>query len=52
VSNSLGTQSELSIVSVPRKLECPVLEVELLSRFFVDLFLEDLQIIVIACIYL
>jgi hypothetical protein len=48
VSNSSETQSELSIVSVPRKLECPVLEFEFLSRFFMNLLLEVLQVIVIA----
>jgi hypothetical protein len=52
VSNSSGTYSELSKVFVPRKLECLVLEFELLSRFFVNLFLEVLQVIVIACFYL
>jgi hypothetical protein len=28
VSNSSGTQSELYIVSVPKKLECPVCQTE------------------------
>jgi hypothetical protein len=51
-SNSSGTRFELSIVSVPRKPECPVLEFEFLSRFFVNLLLEVLQVIVIACFYL
>jgi hypothetical protein len=52
VSNSSGTQSDLSIVFVPRKFECPVLEFEFLSRFFVNLLLEVLQVIVIALVYL
>jgi hypothetical protein len=30
------------------KLDCPVLEFEFLSRFFVNLLLEVLQVIVIA----
>jgi hypothetical protein len=48
VSNSLKTQSELSIVFVTRKPECPILEFEFLCRFFVNLFLEVLQVIIIA----
>jgi hypothetical protein len=52
VSNSSGTRSELSIVSVLRISECLVLEFELLSRFFVNLLLEVLQVIIIACFYL
>jgi hypothetical protein len=48
VSNSSGTYSELSILSVPRKSECPVLEFEFLSRFFVNLFLKVLQVMVIT----
>jgi hypothetical protein len=48
VPNSLGTHPELSIVSVPRKPGCPVLEFELLSRFFVNLPLEVIHVIVIA----
>jgi hypothetical protein len=52
VSNSSGTQFELSIVSVQRKSECPVLEFEFLSRFFVNLLLEVLLVIVLACFYL
>jgi hypothetical protein len=48
VSNSSKTYTELSKASVPRKLECPVLELEFLSRFFVNLFLEVLQVMVIA----
>jgi hypothetical protein len=42
VSNSSGTQFELSLVSIPRKLECLVLEFEFLSRIFVNLLLEVL----------
>jgi hypothetical protein len=52
VSNSSGTRFELSIVSVPRKPKCPVLEFEFLSRFFVNLLLKVLQVIVIAYFYL
>jgi hypothetical protein len=52
VSNSPGTRSELSIVSVPRKPECLVLKFEFLSRFFVNLLLEVIQVFVIACILL
>jgi hypothetical protein len=52
VSNSSESQFELSIVSVSRKPECPILEFELLSRFFVNLLLEILQGIVIPCFYL
>jgi hypothetical protein len=52
VSNSSGIKSELSIVSVPRKSECPILEFEFLSRFFANLLLEVLQVIVIALFYL
>jgi hypothetical protein len=52
VSNSLGTRSELFIVSVLRKLECPVLEFELLSRFFMNPLLEVLQIIVILVLFI
>jgi hypothetical protein len=37
------------IVSVLRKPECPILEFEFLSRFFVNLVLEVLQVIVITC---
>jgi hypothetical protein len=37
------------IVSVPRKMECPVLEFEFLIRFFVNLFLGVLYVIVVAC---
>jgi hypothetical protein len=48
VSNSLKTRFELSIVSVLRKPECPVFEFEFLSRFFVNLLLGVLQVIVIA----
>jgi hypothetical protein len=48
VSNSSGTRSELSRVSAPRKLECSVLEFEFLNRFFMDLLLEVLQVIVIT----
>jgi hypothetical protein len=46
VSNSSGTYSETYIVSVLRKLECLVLEFKFLSRFFVNLFLKVLQIMV------
>jgi hypothetical protein len=52
VLSTLRTYLELSIVFVPRKPECLVLEFEFLSKFFVNLFLEDLQVIVIACFYL
>jgi hypothetical protein len=52
VLNSSETQSELSIVSVPRKLECPVLEFEFLRRFSMNLLLGGLQVIVIASFYL
>jgi hypothetical protein len=49
VSNSSGTYSEISIVFVPRKPDCPVLEFEFLRRFFVNLFLVVLRVIVIPC---
>jgi hypothetical protein len=53
VSNSLRTYFELSIVFVPRKLECLVLIFEFLSRFFVNLSVGVLQVIVvIALIYI
>jgi hypothetical protein len=52
VSNSSGTRSELFIVSVLRKPECPILEFELLSRFFVNTLLEVLQIIVILVLFI
>jgi hypothetical protein len=45
--NSSGTRFELSIVSGLRKSNCPILEFELLSRFFMNLLLGVLQIIVI-----
>jgi hypothetical protein len=53
VSNSSENYSELFIVSVPRKPEfskpeCSVLEFEFLIRFFVNLFLEVLQVMVIS----
>jgi hypothetical protein len=48
MSNSSGTRSELSIVKVPRKPECPVLEFDFLGRFFVNPLLEVLQVIVIT----
>jgi hypothetical protein len=48
VSNSSETYSELFIVSIPGKLECPVLEFEFLSRFFMNLFIKDIQVMVIA----
>jgi hypothetical protein len=53
VSNSLRTYFELSIVFVLRKLECLVLIFEFLSRFFVNLSVGVLQVIVvIALIYI
>jgi hypothetical protein len=52
VSNSSKTRSKLFIVSVPRKSECPVLEFEFLSRFFVNIVLEVLQVIVMTYFYL
>jgi hypothetical protein len=52
VLNSSGTYPELSKVSVMRKLDCPILEFEFLSRFFVNLLLEVLQVIVIALFHL
>jgi hypothetical protein len=39
VSNSSGTRFELFIVSIPRKPECPILEFEFLSIFFVNMLL-------------
>jgi hypothetical protein len=48
VSNSSGTRFELFIVSASRKLECPTLEFEFLSIFFVNILLRVLQVIVIA----
>jgi hypothetical protein len=51
-SNSSGTQFELFIVSVPRNLECSVLEFEFLSISFVNILVGVLQVIVIAYIYL
>jgi hypothetical protein len=39
---------ELSKVSILSKPECLVLEFEFLSNFFVNLFLEVLQVMVIA----
>jgi hypothetical protein len=54
--NSLGTHRSFPQVSVPRKpsvrfakLDCLVLEFEFLSIFFVNLLLDVLQVIVIAC---
>jgi MFS superfamily sulfate permease-like transporter len=38
------------IVSVLKKLDCPILILEFLSRFFVDLTVGVLQAIVVACI--
>jgi hypothetical protein len=52
VSNSSRTYLGLFIVSVPRKLEYSVLEFEFLSRFFMNLLLEVLQVIVIASFHL
>jgi hypothetical protein len=52
VLNSSGTYPELSIVSVMRKSDCPILEFEFLSRFFVNLLLEVPQVIVIALFHL
>jgi hypothetical protein len=55
VLNLAGTHRSFSHISVPRKPECPfcqtelpVLEFEFLSRFFVNLLLEVLQVIVIV----
>jgi hypothetical protein len=48
VSNPSRTYSEPFIVFVSRKPDCPVLEFEFLSRFFVNLFLKVLQVMVIA----
>jgi hypothetical protein len=48
VSNSSGTHRSFPHVSVLRKPECPVLEFEFLSRFFVNLLLEVLRVIIIA----
>jgi hypothetical protein len=39
---------ESFIISVSRKLECPILEFEFLNRFFVNLFLNVLQVMIIA----
>jgi hypothetical protein len=52
VSNSSETRLEISIVSVLRKLECPVLEFEFLNIFFMNLLLGGLQVIIIAYFYL
>jgi hypothetical protein len=51
-SNSSETRFKLSIVFILRKSECPVLEFQFLSRFFVNLLIGVLQVIVIACFYL
>jgi hypothetical protein len=52
VSNSSGTRFELSIISILRKPECPVLKFEFLSIFFVNIFLGFFHVIVIAYFYL
>jgi hypothetical protein len=49
VLNSLGTRFVLFTVSVPRKPKCPVMVFEFLRRFFVNLPLGVLQVIVVAC---
>jgi hypothetical protein len=48
VLNSLRTRFELFIVSVLKKLKCPILEFEFLSIFFVNILLGVLYVIVIA----
>jgi hypothetical protein len=48
MSNSSGTHRRFTQVSISRKSECPILEFEFLSRFFVNLLLQVLQVIVIA----
>jgi hypothetical protein len=47
VSNSLRTYFVQFIVSVPRKSECPIFEFEFLSKFFVNLLLKVIQVIII-----
>jgi hypothetical protein len=39
----------LFTISVPRKLDCPVLAIEFLSGFLVNLLLGDLQVASVAC---